>query len=83
VISENVSVNALPQTSVTTGTANDGVAGQLIVVGTGKAAMTGALISRTSIDCDKVEKLPHPSVAVHVLIAIYVPAQGPGVVISA
>ena len=45
VTSADVSVNALPHASVAVATANTGVAGQLIVVGAGNAAMTGAVIS--------------------------------------
>ena len=45
VISEEVSVNALPQASVAVATANSGVEGQLIVVEAGNAEITGAVIS--------------------------------------
>ena len=45
VISEEVSVKALPQASTAVATANTGVAGQLMVVGAGSAAITGAVIS--------------------------------------
>jgi len=45
VTSANVSVNVLPQLSVTVATSNTGVAGQLIVVGPVKAEITGAVIS--------------------------------------
>ena len=45
VTSLEVNVNALPHASVAVATANTGVAGQLIVVGAGNAAMTGAVIS--------------------------------------
>ena len=34
------------------------------------------------IVCDLVDELPHPSVAVHVLITLYEPAQAPFVVTS-
>ena len=66
VTSEDVNVNALPHASVAVDTANNGVAGQLIVLGAGSAAMTGAVISCTLIVCDAVALFPHPSVAVHV-----------------
>ncbi len=45
VTSAEVNVYALPQLSVAVATANTGVAGQLIVVGAGKVAITGAVIS--------------------------------------
>lgn len=41
----DVHVNELPHASVAVGTANTGVAGQLIKVGAGNAPMTGAVIS--------------------------------------
>ena len=82
VTSFEVNVNALPQPSVTTGTVNDGVAGQFMVVGAGNAEITGAMTSRTSIVCDEVEEFPQPSVAVHVLVAKYDPAHAPGVITS-
>ncbi len=44
-MSFEVKVKALPQLSVAVATANTGVAGQLIVVGAGNVAMTGAVIS--------------------------------------
>ena len=45
VTSLEVRVNKLPQASVAVAVANSGVAGQLIVVGAGKAAITGAVTS--------------------------------------
>jgi hypothetical protein len=45
VTSFEVKVNALPHASVAVATAKTGVAGQLMVVGAGNAAMTGAVIS--------------------------------------
>ena len=45
VTSAKVRVKALPQASVAVATANTGVAGQLIVVGNGNAAITGASTS--------------------------------------
>jgi hypothetical protein len=45
VTSAEVSVKDDPQASVAVATANTGVAGQLIVVGAGNAAMTGAVMS--------------------------------------
>ena len=43
--SAKVSVKALPQASVAVATANTGVAGQEIVLGAGRAAITGAVLS--------------------------------------
>ena len=45
VTSLEVNVKALPQASVAVATANTGSTGQLIVVGVGKAPITGAVIS--------------------------------------
>ena len=45
VTSEEVKVKALEQASTAVATANSGVAGQLMVVAAGKAAITGAVIS--------------------------------------
>ena len=47
VTSAKVSVNALPHSSLAVATAKFGVAGQFIVVGAGKTAITGAVISCT------------------------------------
>lgn len=82
VASVKVKLIALPQASVAVAVVNVGVAGQLIVVGAGSAAKTGALMSCTLIVCDLVDELPHPSVAVHVLVTLYEPAQAPLVVTS-
>jgi len=76
-------VNALPQASVAVATAKTGVAGQLIVVGAGNEAITGAVTSSTLIVCDATDEFPHASVAVHVLVTLYDPAQAPFVVTSA
>ena len=78
--SEDVNVNALPHASVAVATAKEGVAGQLIVIGAGNAAMTGAVISCTLMVCEAVALFPHPSVAVHVRFTLYDPAHAPGVV---
>ena len=77
-----VNVNALPQLSVAVATANTGVAGQLMVETAGSASITGAEISCTLMVCEAVELFPQASVAVHVRVTLYVPAQAPGVVIS-
>ena len=62
--------------------ANTGVFGQLMVVGAGKAAITGAVTSCTFIVWVAVELLPQLSVAVQVLVTLYEPAQLPLVVAS-
>ena len=54
-----------------------------MVVGAGSDAMTGAVMSCTLMVCDLVDALPHASVAVHVLVTLYDPAQAPFVVTSA
>lgn len=83
VTSAKVNVNALPQLSVAEATAKTGVDGQLIVVGAGSDAITGAVMSCTFIVCDAVEEFPQASVAVHVLVTEYDPAHAPGAVTSA
>src|SRR5512132_467255 len=71
----------VPQLSVAVAVANDGVAGHSIVDGAGRAAITGAVLSTTVIDCDAVVALPQASVAVHVLVMVKLLAQVPGVVL--
>ena len=44
--------------------------------------MVGGVISCTTIDLLHVAVLPQSSVAVHVLVAVYVPGQDPGVELS-
>ena len=83
VTSTNVNVKALPHASDAVAAVKIGVAGQLIVVGAGSGAMTGAVISWTVMVCVAVEELPHKSVAVHVLVTLYDPAHAPLVVTSA
>jgi hypothetical protein len=68
--SDEVRVKALPQASVAVATANTGVAGQSMVEGAGKAAITGAVTSCTFIVCDAVEEFPHASVAVQVRVTL-------------
>ena len=75
-------MKALPQASTAVAVANTGVDGQSRVVGAGKAAITGAVISCTLMVCVAVEVLPQASVAVQVLVVLYDPAQAPGVVTS-
>ena len=53
-----------------------------MVVGAGKAAITGAVTSCTFIVWVAVELLPQRSVAVQVLVTLYEPAQLPLVVAS-
>ncbi len=77
-----VKLRELPQASDAVAIVNDGVAGQFIVDGAGSAAMTGAVTSCTLIVCIAVDELPHASVAVHVLVTLYEPAQAPLVVTS-
>ena len=78
----DVQSKELPHASVAVGTAKTGTAGQLINVGTGKAPITGAVISCTLIVCAAVELLLHPSVALHVRVTLYEPAHAPFVVTS-
>jgi len=80
--SSDVRVNALPHASFAVATANTGVAGQLMVVVVGSAAITGAVTSCTFILCEAVDELPHASVAVHILVTLYDPAHAPFVVTS-
>src|SRR5450432_4198219 len=82
VTSAEVNVKLLPQASVAVATANTGVAGQSIVVGSGNAPITGAVTSWTLMVCDAVDELLQPSVAVHVLVTLYDPAQAPFIVAS-
>ena len=82
VISLNVKLIALPQISDAVAIVNDGVAGQLMVEGAGRDAMTGVVMSWTLIVCELVDELPQPSVAVHVLVTLYAPAHAPFVVTS-
>ncbi len=71
-----------PQASVAVAVANEGVAGQEIVDGAGKAAIAGAVLSITLIVCEAVDEFPQASTAVHVLVTEYDPAQAPLVVTS-
>ena len=65
-----VNVNTLPQASIAVADSKTGDAGQLIVVGAGKAAITGAVISCTLIVCEAVELFPQASVAVQVRVTL-------------
>ena len=83
VTSAEVRVKALPHTSLAAATANDGVAGQLIVTGAGNDEITGGVSSITLIVCVAVATFPHASVAVQSLVTLYSPAQSPEVDIKA
>ena len=63
-------INVAPelQASVAVGVAKLAVAGHDIVEVVGKVEITGATVSITFIVWDLVEKFPHKSVAVHVLV---------------
>ena len=68
VTSAKVKVAPELQASVAVGVAKLGEAGQEIVETASKFEITGATVSITFIVCDFVEKFPHKSVAVHVLV---------------
>ena len=63
-------MKALPQASVAVATAKSGVAGQLIVLVAGKAAMLGGVVSITLIVWLAVELLVQASVAVQVRVTL-------------
>src|SRR6266516_3307993 len=65
-VSTKVNVGLASQVSVAVAVAKLGAAGQSIVPGTGKAAITGAVMSRTLMVWLAVLLLPHASVAVQV-----------------
>src|SRR3989441_4333868 len=65
-LSTNVGVTAPSQASLAVAVAKTGVAGQSIVLAAGKAAITGAVMSRTLIVWLAVLLLPQASVAVQV-----------------
>ena len=70
VTSAKFKLKALPHASDAVAVANTGVAGQLMVVGAGNDAITGAVISCTLMVCDLVDELPQLSVAVQVLVTL-------------
>jgi hypothetical protein len=82
VTSLNVIV-AVPHASLAVGEEKKGVTVHSIVTSAPTPLMTGAVLSSTVIVCEAVAVLPQPSVAVHVLVMEYSPAQAPGVVTSA
>ena len=80
--SENVIVTLGSQVSVAVGGVNNGVAGQLIGVVCVTQIIVGGVMSCTTIVLLHVAVFPQSSVAVHVLVAVYVPGHDPGVVTS-
>jgi hypothetical protein len=64
----NVRTGAGSQLSVAVGVVQVGVASHSMVVGAGRALITGGVVYSSVIVCDAVEVLPHASVAVHVLV---------------
>ena len=83
VASVKFKLNVLPHASEAVAVANTGVAGQLIVEGAGRDAITGAVSSSTLMVCKAVDEFPQASVAVHVRVTLYDPVQAPLVVTSA
>ena len=80
--SVNVTLTVWSHASVAVGATHTGVAGQLIGVVCVAHVMVGGVISCTTIVLLQVAVLPQSSVAVHVLVAVYVPGQDPGVDVS-
>jgi hypothetical protein len=70
VTSLNVRTGAGSQLSVAVGVVQVGVASHSMVVGAGRALITGGVVSSTFIVCDAVDVLPQASVAVHVLTIV-------------
>src|SRR6185295_11739451 len=83
VASANVNEGDASQASVAVAVANEGDEVHSIVLGAGREAMCGAVLSSTAIVCEAVEELPQASVAVQVRVTEYSLAQVPGVVASA
>src|SRR6185295_12958931 len=83
VASAKVSAGDASQASVAVAVANEGDEVHSIVLGAGREAMCGAVLSSTAIVCEAVEELPQASVAVQVRVTEYSLAQVPGVVASA
>src|SRR6185369_14854378 len=81
--SAKVRVKVLPHSSLAVATAKTGVAGQWIVLGAGRAAITGAVVSTTLMVWLAVLLLLQASVAVQVRVTLYEPAQAPSVLTSA
>ena len=81
VTSVKVRVKAL-QLSEAVAVAKEGTEEQSMVEAAGSGSITGAVISCTLIVCEAEEEFPQSSVAVHVRVTEYDPAQAPGVVAS-
>ena len=77
--SENVIATVPSHESVAVGATHAGVAGQLIGVVWVAHVIVGGVTSCTTIERLQVAVLPQSSVAVHVLVAVKVPGQLPGV----
>ena len=75
-------VTVASQASVAVGGRKTGTAGQLIGVVCATHVIVGAVISLTTMVPLQVAVLPQSSVAVQVLVTLYVPGQDPGVVAS-
>jgi len=75
-------VTVASQASVAVGAANAGTAGQLIGVVCATHVIVGGVISRTTMVPLQVDVFPQSSVAVQVLVTLYVPAHEPCVVAS-
>ena len=80
--SEKVMATVKSHASVAVGGVKTGVAGQLIGDVCVTQVMVGGVISCTTTVPLQVAVLPQSSVAVHVLLTLYVPVQVPGVVRS-
>ena len=80
--SEKVIATVRSQASVAVGGVNTGVAGQAIGDVCATHVIVGGVISCTTMVPLQVAVLPQSSVAVHVLLTLYVPVQVPGVVKS-
>ena len=79
VISEKVMTTEGSHASVAVGGINVGVTVQAIGVTCVAQVIVGGVLSSTTIDLLQVAVFPQSSVAVHVLVAVYVPGQDPGV----
>ena len=75
-------VTVASQASVAVGGRKTGTAGQLIGVVCATHVIVGAVISITTMVPLQLAVFPQSSVAVHVLVTLYVPGQDPGVVAS-
>jgi hypothetical protein len=83
VTSTKVIVTLTSQASVAVGGTNAGTAGHWIGDVWATQVIVGDVISRTTIVPLQVAVFPQSSVAVQVLVVLYVPTQDPGVVTSA